>query len=481
MEHRWLSTTDTGVERYRHLETAIAWGCVCWARGGLQLYSPARMSRNATKTRRAILIIGVCVYAMTIVAVSAYRARVDQSSTSDFDDFWNTGRHFLQTRKIVEDYGVHNYLPFFVISISPFGLLPIKVASVLFSLGSIGGFILSVRLIDRWVAGAEWGGRGASTGYPSFPFLRLVAPIGMTLPYITGCLVVGQMSLYTLVMLVFMWNAFENRRPGAAGFWLALAISTKVYPTIWLAYFLLKRSWKLIVTTLIVLVVMNMVIPSALMGPRETLRLSQAFWERSVQGQSAFRLAVVASNKMSYANQSSALVARRLSQPTDSGVDKQNGMPRYINLVNWCDSQTSVAGIRLPSVAWVLGAFVLILLGLAFWICRHPANKLTSRRMRHEFAAFVPLALLLSPVVWSFYYAVCYLPLSFICSTGMIRWQQGHRWTSELFVSLVWWFGIIALAIPLARMCGFHLYACFVLFLLLLWMADREKPIRQAP
>ncbi len=243
----------------------------------------------------------------------------------------------------------------------------------------------------------------------------------------------------------------------------------------------MKRSWRLVITTVIVLVVMNVVIPSVLMGPRETGRLSQGFWERSVQGQSAFRLAVVASNKMSYANQSSALVARRLTQPTDSGVDKKDGTPRYINLVDWCDSQTSIAGLKLPSVNWVLGAFLFAMLALVGWVCRHPARKLTNRRMRYEFAAFVPLALLLSPVVWSFYYAICYLPLSLICLAGMARWRDGHRWTSEFFVSLVWWLGIVALAIPFVRMCGFHLYACAVLFVLLLWMANREKPIRQAP
>lgn len=418
------------------------------------------MTRKLSRIRIVVLLGCVVVYSVTVLAVGAYRAREDQLSTSDFDDFWKTGRHFLQTGEVQTDYGVHNYLPFFVLSIAPFSALPIKVASIVFNAIALAGFALSVRLVDDWLP--QDGG-----------FLRLAAPIGMVLAYVTGCLVMGQMALYTLTMLVLSWRCVERRRETAAGFWLALAISTKVYPVVLILFYVLKRKWRLLGGAGASLAVMNVVLPCLAFGIADTWRLHREFLQRSARGQSGFRLAAVDSNKMSYTNQSSALVARRYTRPTASGVEARGGGPRFINLVAWDASPVGFGAVRLARVQWALLAFYGITVAGAAWICRHPARIISMPRMRHEYAAMILLALLLSPIVWSFYYCLCYPPLALLNARVFARCRGGPRLSGSTLTAVLWWLALPALASPFARMCGYHLLATCILFITMLAFAAR--------
>ncbi|MFH1417472.1 MAG: glycosyltransferase family 87 protein [Planctomycetota bacterium] len=377
------------------------------------------MHSPRSRTRLILLFVCVLIYAGTVLAVGAYRARTDQSSTSDFDDFYLTAKHFRQTGQLVDTYGVHNYLPFFVLLMTPFSFLPITVASVVFNGLSLGGFLLSVRLIDGWMISGDTEARGPPV------WLRIGATVGMVLVYVTGCLVIGQMALFTLTMLVFVWQSVETRHPGAGGFWLALAISTKVYPAVLILFFLLKRQWLLVFSTAAWLVVMNAILPTAALGVGASRQAYVEFWHQSVLGQSSQRLAVIDSNKMSYTNQSAAIVARRLTHPTDSGVDQPDGSPRFINVVNWDATPVGIGPLRMAPVQWLLWGFQGLAVLCAVGVCRHGMRRISMARARHEFAAFVVLSLLLSPIVWSFYYSVCYLPLALVNRHGLEQWRGG--------------------------------------------------------
>ncbi len=422
---------------------------------------------------RLILLLGcVLIYAGCVLAVGAYRARADQSSTSDFDDFYLTAKHFRQSGQRVDTCGVHNYLPFFVLFMTPFSFLPIKVASVVFNGLSLGGFLLSVRLIDGWLIAGDAEARGPPA------LLRIGATIGMSLVYVTGCLVIGQMALFTLTMLVFVWHCVETRHPGAGGFWLALAISTKVYPAVLVLFFLLKRQWVLLFSTVGWLVVMNLILPTAALGVGASRQAYAEYWRKTVIGQSSQRLAVVDSNKMSYTNQSVALVARRLTHPTDSGVDRADGSPRFINLVDWDSTPVGIGQLRMAPVQWWVWGFQVLAVACAVGVCRHRMGRIALSRARHEFAAFIVLSLLLSPIAWSFYYSVCYLPLALVNHRGLMLWRSGRRLTGSLAIAVCWWLLAAAIAIPYARMCGVHLIGLVILFGGLLGYACR--PDRRA-
>jgi hypothetical protein len=454
------------------------------------------MTHKRTRIKKIVLAACIIVYVGAVLSVGAYRAREDQSSTSDFDDFWLTGRHFLQTGKIVKDYGVHNYLPFFVLAMVPLSMLPLKVACVVFNAGGLAGFVLSVRLIDGLISRDG----GESPPHPPGPpeegpptqaplpapasvgdFQRIAAPVGMVLVYVTGCLVMGQMALYTLAMLTLAWHCVEKQRSGGGGLWLALAVSTKVYPIVLIPFFLLKRNWRLVGAAGGGLVAMNVLLPAVVFGPAETWRLHRDFTLTSILGQSSLQLAVIDSNKMSYTNQSSALVARRTTRPTDSGVDGPDGRPRFVTLVEWDAEPIGFWRLRLARVQWLLAALQTGLAVVAVWVCRRPAKAISMTRMRHEFAAFLLLALLLSPVVWSFYYCLCYLPLALLNERALIQINNRVRVSGAILTAAIWWLATPALASPLVRMCGYHLFATFALFAAMLALSLHTKGAHDRP
>jgi hypothetical protein len=274
----------------------------------------------------------------------------------------------------------------------------------------------------------------------------------------------GQMAIYTLTMCTLAWHCIERRRDKTAGFWLALAISTKVYPATLIVFFLLKRKWRALGSTLVCMAIMNVGATALAMGPTRAWELHRQFYRSAVQGHSSVRLAVIESDKMSYTNQSTALVARRYTRPTDSGVDKPNGSPRFINVVYWDDTLFDLFWFRFTRVQWALLLFHGILAVSAIWICRHPARGLGAARLRHEYAAFLTLGLLLSPIVWSFYYCVCYLPLALVTWHALASPRSTHGATAAKVAIALWWLAVPAMALPFARMCGFHLLATLVLF-----------------
>jgi len=440
---------------------------------------------------RRLLIVGFLIYVVVVLSVAAVRAREDQSSTSDFDDFWKTARHFISTGAIVEDFGVHNYLPFFVFFMAPLGLLPLKVASVVFNGLSLAGFVLSVRLMDRWYSDAADPGadppfratagagppaadaRTAAAGERGHKAASSVLPIVLVLPYVTGCLVMGQMALLTLAMLVLTWHAVQRRRDGSAGLWLALAISTKTYPLVLVPFFALKRKWRLCASCAAGLMMMNAVLPMAVLGPREAARLYVEFWRRSARGNSPLVLARFDSNKMSYANQSFAVVARRLSRGAPAGLRRPDGSPRLINVVDWPTGPDAASFIGWVPVQWLVVSWSAALTLYAAWRCRRPFAMLRIHRARREYSAFVVLSLLLSPIVWSFYYAVCCLPLAAALRRGVA--ERGPRRWQVYLVAGTWAFGIVALASPLLRAYGSHLCASLVLFLVLMSEPKEER------
>ncbi len=423
------------------------------------------------RTRKMVLVACVLVYAAGILSVGAYRAREDQSSTSDFDDFYLTARRFLDTGDVVRDYGVHNYPPFAILFFVPFGLVPIKVASALFNGLALAGFVLSVRLVDRWAAE-----EAGPLPRKADEIARAAGPIGMVLAYVTGCLIMGQMALFTLAMLVLGLHYIEKRRDVPAAFWLAVAISTKVYPVLLLPWLVLKRKWRLSAVAAGMLVVMNVLLPILAMGPTRAGQLYRGFYRDSIRGQSALRLAVIESNKMSHTNQSSALVARRYTRPTDSGVDGADGRPRMINLVDWDDTPIGIGPLRLARVQWLLAAAFAALVGATGWVCRHPARSVSMSRMRYEYATVILLSLLLTPISWSFYYCLCYLPLALINARVLAAWRGRRRAAFAWAAVAAWWLAVPAMASPTLRMCGFHLMATFILFVATCAAARGDAP-----
>ena len=81
----------------------------------------------------------------------------------------------------------------------------------------------------------------------------------------------GNINLLILFLIVAMFQAWREGYDGLAGLLLGLAISYKVTPALFIPYFIYKRSWRTVGSTLLGMVLFLLVVPSVIVGPRFNL------------------------------------------------------------------------------------------------------------------------------------------------------------------------------------------------------------------
>jgi hypothetical protein len=113
----------------------------------------------------------------------------------------------------------------------PTAFLVWNILSFVLLLASIG--LMARELGISW---APWG---------IFPLLLLLL-LGIPL---RDHLQEGQLSIVLLALLVGCWAAEQNSRPYLAGLLLAAAIAFKIFPALLLAYFCLRRQWRVVAAT----------------------------------------------------------------------------------------------------------------------------------------------------------------------------------------------------------------------------------------
>ncbi len=414
------------------------------------------MNERTARHVRNIGTAALLLVAAGLLAASAHRAREDGSGTSDFDDFWRTARNdVLARRTISEQYGVHNYLPFFMAVMAPLGWLPLKAAVVVFNVASMAAFRAAVRVTSRWVG---WRAAGLTAG--------------LVFAYAADCVLLGQTALIIVALLVWGLRLFEKRRDWAAGTVLAVAASVKLFPIVLVGWFLLKRRFRVVGGVVIGLVVCDVMVPSAVFGPRQNWELHRAFWERSAAGQSVLALAAGDSDKMAFSNQSLPVVMRRLLLPVDAGRH-YDGKGFRVNIVDWDGRECRVLGLRMTAVQAAVVGVLGVLTCVVVLGTRRAAAGLGNERMRFEYAAWMVLSMVMSPVLWTFYYSLCFLPLALMASDAFERRRTSGRWPMMTMVLLAWGVATPLLAWPEARAIGIHYWGLVLVLLTILSLARR--------
>jgi len=253
---------------------------------------------------------------------------------------------------------------------------------------------------------------------------------------------------------------------------LAVAASVKLFPIVLVGWFVLKRRFRVLGGVVIGLVVCEFVIPSAVFGVRQNWELHLAFWVRSAAGQSVLALAAGDSDKMAFSNQSLPVVMRRLLLPVDAGRH-YDGEGFRVNVADWEGREIPVLGRRFTAVQAAVVVILGVLVSLAVFATRRAAAGLSDDRVRFEYAGWLVLSMLLSPVLWTFYFSLCFLPLALVA-----RYVVERR--VAMMLLLVWGAATPLLAWPDARAVGVHYWASVVLMVGLLgaaggWLARERR------
>lgn len=415
-----------------------------------------------TRLQRDLMLLAMVLCAI-LIADAAYRARGYRVGTSDFDDFHRTvTADLLARRTVTPDHGVHNYLPFFVVFMAPFGLLPIWLGCGVFVALSLVLFALAVAMIDRHLV-----------PMPTGPWwLRLATPVALATPFVVSAAVLGQVSLLVAFLVVLSWHLVETHREFWAGWALSLAVLVKVFPVVLVLYFLLKRQWRMLAGVAAGLLLLGGLLTTAVFGRSENLRLHREYWRQAVVGHGPLaELVKTQQVKSTSHNQSLPMVLRRLL--TETPAVHRGDEYHTVNVARLSDADIRVMGLALKPIQVVYLVVATLLLVLLCWTARNSARHTPLDRARLEFAAFTMLCLVLSPLLWVHYIVFGYYALALMTAELMCRIEAGQRAIVGRVVWLAWAISLPLLGSDYCRAVGVHLWCLVAIMLVLVVWASR--------
>ncbi|MDB6148664.1 MAG: hypothetical protein JWQ44_112 [Chthoniobacter sp.] len=246
------------------------------------------------------------------------------------------------------------------------------------------------------------------------------------------------LQVFTLALFSAGAGALVDRRPAAAGVWMALAASYKTTPLLVLPFLLYKRLWREAGVMIAVLVLVNVVLPVPFLG-----------WKRTVEAHQAW-VAIAMKSNASDDPSSNGLDAPRqqnlalkialvrlwqtfppehplfLAKPGQKDWDQQLLAPVSEIERHWAFFQFFDFD---PATVNLLLASVLVTLGLGFaWVFRRPGRFTSRFDLARELAVVAMLSAVLSPICWR-QHLVLMLPLVMVVlwdgfRAPMKRWEQ---------------------------------------------------------
>jgi hypothetical protein len=231
-----------------------------------------------------------------------------------------------------------------------------------------------------------------------FPPFFLSAVLLLSLRPILGDLHHGNINLLILFLIVAMFQAWRLGHDNLAGLLLGLAISYKVTPALFVPYFIYKRSWRMVGSTLLGLVLFLIVVPSLIVGPKFNLECLSMWWHRMLTP-----FLVEGNSSPQEINQSMVGVFTRLLTEIPPGTNRYD-LHLDVNIVSW---PTQV-------VSYLVKGVTLALIGLLAFFCRTQAQDRRDPRYLAEIALVALTMLFVSERSWKHHFVTLLFPYAFL-------------------------------------------------------------------
>src|SRR4051812_39966641 len=208
----------------------------------------------------------------------------------------------------------------------------------------------------------------------------------------------GNNNLVILFLVVASLYAWRKGYDVLAGLVLALAISYKVTPALFVPYFLYKRSWRTVGATFLGMGVFLLIVPSLIIGPQFNGECLAMWWQRMISP-----FLTKGEGSPQEINQSMVGVLTRLLTDTKLGTNRYD-VHLDLNLV----------ALPRPVVGLLLKSLSVGLLGLLGLLCRTKASRRDDPRLLGEFALIVLTMLFVSERSWKHHYVTLLLPYTYL-------------------------------------------------------------------
>jgi hypothetical protein len=235
----------------------------------------------------------------------------------------------------------------------------------------------------------------------------------------------GNNNLVIMFLVVASLYAWRKGYDVLAGMVLALAISYKVTPALFLPYFAYKRSWRMVGATFLGLGVFLLIVPSVFLGPQFNGECLAMWWKRMIGP-----FLAKGEGSPQEVNQSMVGVVTRLL------TDAKLGPGRYdahldVNLVS----------LSRPLVGHLLKGLSIGLVGLLALLCRTRTSRRDDPRLLGEFALIVLTMLFISERSWKHHYVTLLLPYTYLTYRVFLapvrQWARIVMGTAMVFSALL--------------------------------------------
>ncbi|GEM_PF-1907666 len=218
------------------------------------------------KEKKGLLLTALIV--ICVVSLGYYHDRRTCWGSNDFDTYYFAGKLVLLKTNLYTHEAFKTtlspflYLPFFATLIAPAALLNIRIAAAIWYMFNVlalaGAFYLAVRL----VAGGEKPG-------PVFfkrPYLlRIISGVVLIGAWLDN-VSLAQVDFMIFFLILLSLFAHEKKKRFISGIILAAASVIKIYPCLFLLYFLAKRRFKAAAGFFVGILLFLFVIPWTVMG-----------------------------------------------------------------------------------------------------------------------------------------------------------------------------------------------------------------------
>ncbi len=208
----------------------------------------------------------------------------------------------------------------------------------------------------------------------------------------------GNNNLVILFLVVACLYAWRKGYDILAGLFLALAISYKVTPALFLPYFAYKRSWRTVGATFLGMGIFLLIVPSVFLGPQFNGECLAMWWQRMISP-----FLAKGEGSPQEVNQSMVGVLTRLLTDTKLGTGRYDAH-MDVNLVS----------LPRPIVGMLLKALSFGLVGLLALFCRTRTLRRDDPRLLGEFALIVLTMLFISERSWKHHYVTLLLPYTYL-------------------------------------------------------------------
>lgn len=211
---------------------------------------------------------------LTLVAIlsafGVYTAWRSSNGSTDFDTYYYAARGVLERTAIYSDQvgrGPYIYPPLFACLMIPFTLLDIRIAAFVWYFVSVALFIGSLAFSSMIITGKSGKLKdllGQARFLPKVLFLAIAA--GM---FFDNMSMLQANILVFFLSLLSLYCLGKGKVMSSAAF-LAAAISIKIIPVVFLAYFVIRKKLKAAIFTVLFTALFSIAAPAIVMGPERS-------------------------------------------------------------------------------------------------------------------------------------------------------------------------------------------------------------------